>query len=162
MSLAAQGILPPVVVLPVAALAVLVVAGHLTALRAAPGIPLSRRRLRTASGVVMLVTTVVLAYAFSFVRSDDPGRFTVAWSAAIMLLVVVLGLAGLDALNNVRLARILRRRIRRDAGQLHAQLAAAIALARQTAPDAPRTPDPPDPPDHDEPNLTLRGRQEDP
>lgn len=139
-----QGVLPPLVVLPPAALAVLVIAGHLAALHATPDIPLSRRRLRTAAGIVMLTTSLVLAYAFAFVRVDEPARFTTVWTAAVMLLVVVLVLAGLDALNNVRLARIHRRRIRREAGRLHHQIAQALAEAAGKA----HQPD-------DPPHLTL-------
>lgn len=159
MPVAHQGILPAFIVLPLAALGVLVIAAHLTAMRADRDVPLSRRRLRTASGVVMLVTSVVLAYAFSFVPPDDPRRFTVAWSAAIMLLVVVLTLAGLDAFNNVRLARIQRRRIRREAGRLYHELAGALAQTRRTSPTSDHDPHATD---DDQPKLTPRARQEDP
>lgn len=154
MLLASHGILPGAVVLPVAALAVLVVAAHLSALRSDAGVPISRRRLRTASGAAMLVTTVVLSYAFTAVRPDDPVRFTIAWTGAIMLLVVVLALAGLDAINNVRLARIHRRRVRDDAGHIYAQIADAIARAR-----AERGQD--DPAAHGQPTPQHRAGQED-
>ena len=151
MPLAAQGILPPVIVLPLAAVAVLVICAHLAAMHAAPDIPLSRRRIRTASGVVMLVTSLVLAYAFAYVNQDDPARFAAAWAAAIMLLVIVLTLATVDVLNNVRLARLQRRRIRRDAGDLYEQLADAL---RQAARDRHA--------DDDQPSLQLPGSESDP
>lgn len=145
-----QGVLPPIVVLPFAALAVLVVTAHLVAMHGAPDVPLSRRRIRTAAGTVMLVTALVLAYAFAYVRPDDPARFTTVWTAAIMLLGAVLCLAGLDALNNVRLARLQRRRIRRSAGRLHEQFAQALDEAARTRVT-----------DNDQPPLTLRGGQDD-
>lgn len=124
---AGPGVLPPVVVLPLACVAVLVIAAHLTAMTGDREMPLSRRRIRTASGVVMLITSVVLAYAFAYAPVSDPRRFTVAWSVAVMLLATVLGLGGLDAINNVRLARRRARRVRRAAGVLERQIARTIA-----------------------------------
>ena len=150
------GVLPPVVVLPVAALAVLVVTAQLAAMHAEREVPLSRRRIRTAGGIVMLATSLVLAYAFAFVRPEDPARFTTAWAAAVMLLTAVLVLGGLDALNNVRLARLQRRRFRRGAAKLHEQLADALAKAarntekNQTTPAMPNDPSPPRTPPADE------------
>ncbi len=157
-----QGVLPPVVVLPVVALCVLVVTAHLIAMHAAEGVPLSRRRIRTAGGGVMLVTSLVLAYAFSFVRPDDPVRFTAAWTGAIMMLTMVLFLGGLDALNNVRLARLQRRRLRRGAGALHEQLAKALAEAAPKNATDPATDLITDPiTDHDQPPHTQRKGQSD-
>lgn len=121
-----QGVLPPIAVLPVAILAVLVVAAHLAALHADHTVALSRKRIRTANGVVMLVASVALAYAFAFAPVNNPARFTIAWGAAIMLLTVVLALSSLDALNNVRLARLQRRRVRTAADALQEQLAALL------------------------------------
>jgi hypothetical protein len=146
-----HGVLPPVVVLPLALLAGLVIVAHLAALHAAPDVPVSRRRLRTAAGIVMLTTTLVLAYAFAFVGTGDPARFATVWTAAILLLLVVLTLAGLDALNNVRLARIHRRRIRREAGGLHARIAEALTRAARETPA-----------DHDRPAHPRRDRSNDP
>jgi 4-amino-4-deoxy-L-arabinose transferase-like glycosyltransferase len=124
-----QGVLPSVVVVPMAGLAVLVVTAHLVAMHSADDVPVSRRRIRTVAGIVMLFTSVLLAYAFSYVRPDDPARFTTVWTAAIMLLTAVLALGGLDAVNNVRLARLQRRRVRRSAGCLHEQLTQALTDA---------------------------------
>lgn len=140
----ASGVLPPVVVLPLATVAVLVIAAHLSAMSMARGMPLSRRRIRTASGAVMLVTTLVLAYAFAYAPVSDPRRFTIAWSASVMLLAVVLGLGALDAANNVRLARVQKRRLRRAARELEGQLGGALRGARKTAER------------DDRPRLTLR------
>lgn len=109
-----------------AAMTLLVIAGHLTALGAANGMPTSRRRIRTACGAVMMLTTCALAVAFGAVRPDDPRLFTLAWTVSVMLLAMVLGLAGLDAINNLRLGRLQRRRIRRAAQDLHRQIARAM------------------------------------
>jgi hypothetical protein len=149
-----QGVLPPIVVLPLACVAVLVIAAHLAALAGARDMPLSRRRIRTASGVVMLITSVVLAYAFAYAPVSDPRRFTVAWSASVMLLGAVLGLGGLDAINNVRLARLQAGRIRRAAGALDRQIAETIARSVRAGKAGSGS--------DDQPRLTLRGSDRDP
>lgn len=153
-----QGVLPPIVVLPVAALAVLVVSAHLLTMHAATDVPLSRRRIRMAGGGVMLATTLALAYAFSYARPDDPVRFTAVWTGAIMMLVMVLFLGGLDALNNVRLARLQRRRFRRGAGRLHEQLVRALDEATRKNATDPATDLIPD---HDQPPHTQQSDQHD-
>ncbi|HZW08352.1 MAG TPA: hypothetical protein VFF69_00475 [Phycisphaerales bacterium] len=144
-----QGVLPPAVVLPLACLAVLVIAAHLAALGGATAMPLSRRRIRTASGVVMLITSAVLAYSFAYAPVSDPRRFTMAWSASVMLLAVVLGLGGLDAINNVRLARLQGGRLRRAAGSLERRIVDSIAAGPRPGKAGPGS--------DDEPRLTLRG-----
>ncbi|MBK7406209.1 MAG: hypothetical protein IPJ41_16795 [Phycisphaerales bacterium] len=113
-------------VVPMGAVALLVIAGHLTALHAAKGMPASRRRLRTACGVVMMITSCALAYAFGYVRPDDARLFTLSWALTVALLALVLGLAALDALNNLRLGRLQHRRIRKAAAELHRQIARAM------------------------------------
>lgn len=124
------GVLPPLVVLPLACIAVLVVSAHLAAMAADREMPLSRRRIRTATGIVMLATILVLAYSFAYAPVGNPRRFTIAWSMSVMLLAVVLGLGGLDAINNVRLARLTRRRIGKAGRELERQIARAIAEHR--------------------------------
>ena len=136
-----QGVLPPIVVLPLAVLTVLLIAAHLAALQADQSVPLSRRRIRTANGVVMLVTTLTLAYAFAYASATDPARFTLAWGASIMLLTIVLALSSIDVLNNLRLTRLQRRRVRRAASALHTQLATILKGENRTGPRLVRTPD---------------------
>lgn len=129
----AQGVLPPIVVVPLASLAVLVIAAHLTALHGDRSVPLSRKRLRTANGVVMLVTAVVLVYAFAWAPPSDAARFALAWAASVMLLTAVLALSALDIINNLRLARLHRRRMQRTACDLGAQLSEFLRNAREDA-----------------------------
>jgi hypothetical protein len=145
----ASGLLPPIVVLPLAVLAVLVITGHLVALQGDAEAPLSRKRIRTANGVLMLVTTVVLAYAFAYTSSGSPGAFALAWGASVLLLSAVLVLSGVDVLNNVRLTRIQRRRLRRSSNDLQSQLAELVGRARERGPatdpdQSPRLVRPPD------------------
>ncbi len=112
-------VLPPMVVVPMAGLTILIILAHMVVLRSTPEMPLSRKRIRSAGAVVMLITTIVLAHAFGFARFDDPRTFTLSWFAAVMLLMMVLLLAGLDAANNIRLARLHKQRIRKAARELH-------------------------------------------
>jgi|GEM_PF-3302784 len=135
-----QGVLPPIVVLPLAILTVLLIAAHLAALQADRAVPLSRRRIRTANGVVMLLTTLTLAYAFAYASTADPARFALTWGAAIMLLTVVLALSSIDVLNNLRLTRLQRRRVKKAAIDLHSQLATILKGHGHTGPRLARSP----------------------
>ncbi|MCC5787829.1 MAG: hypothetical protein JJU33_14140 [Phycisphaerales bacterium] len=97
-----QPLAPRWVVLPMAAVTLVVLAAHVMAIRVAP-MPDSRRRIRTANGVVMMLLVTVLAYAIGVATPALPGGFTLGWLAAVGLLVVVLGLSLLDMLNTFRL-----------------------------------------------------------
>ncbi len=93
---------PRWVVLPMAAVTLVVLAAHVTAIRAAP-MPESRRRIRTANGVVMMVLVTVLAYAVGVATPSSPGGFALGWMAAVGLLFVVVLLSLMDMLNTFRL-----------------------------------------------------------
>ena len=120
-------VLPAVIVVPLAVVTLMVIVAHMILLRCCDDMPLSRRRIRSAGAVVMFITTIVLAHAFGFARFDDPRQFTLSWFSAVMLLMMVLLLAGLDAANNIRLARIDKARIRRAASELHRAIVEATA-----------------------------------
>jgi len=91
-------------------------------------VPPSRRRLRRAATVVQVALLFLLVYASSIVDPTlRPSRFVIAWSAAFMLALFVLVLAGVDVANNVRLHR--RARIRFHADQARARAAAETRLA---------------------------------
>ena len=105
-------ILPFWFVAPLAGLTMLVIAGHLLAMRDARAhIPASRYRIRTVNGGIMLAAVPMLASAFSVVPTDRPRAFLLIWSACVGLLVVVVALALLDALNNARIGIIETRRL---------------------------------------------------
>ncbi len=97
-----QPLAPRWVVLPMAAMTLVILAAHVMAIRVAP-MPDSRRRIRTANGVVMMLLVTVLAYAIGVATPALPGGFTLGWLAAVGLLVVVMGLSLLDMLNTFRL-----------------------------------------------------------
>ncbi len=78
---------------------------------AAPEVPDSRRRIRRASLIVMLVSQPILVQALSFANPHDtnPTAYVIAWLLVIFLVGLVLVTAGLDVLNTMRLQREQRR-----------------------------------------------------
>ncbi len=108
-------ILPFWFVGPLAGLTMLVIAGHLIAMRDAQRhIPASRYRIRTVNGGIMLVAVPMLASAFSVIPTDRPRPFMLIWTACVGLLLVVMALALLDAVNNARIALIETRRLHEE------------------------------------------------
>ena len=65
-----------------------------------------RQRLRRVNGGVMLVLAGLFYFGFSIDPDRAPRRYFVVWSAVMLLLVLVLGLAAID----MRLTARLRRR----------------------------------------------------
>ena len=111
----AQGPLAPAwVVLPLAGIALVATAAHILALREAPrgALPESRRRIRIATGWVILVTIPLTAYAFGIAQPAKTGTYLMVWMAVMALLGAILLLAMLDAINTVRLHRLATRRLR--------------------------------------------------
>ena len=84
----------------------IVIAGHLLAMRTARDrIPASRYRIRTVNGGMMLAVVPMLACAFSVVSPDDQKFFVLIWLTCTGLMGIVLVLAVLDVLNNLRLGK---------------------------------------------------------
>lgn len=116
-ALGAHGPLAPAwLVLPLACLALLATAAHVVALRDAPrgALPESRRRIRIATGWVILITVPLTAYAFGIAQPAKAGVYLMVWMMVTALLGAILILAMLDALNTVRLHRAAAGRLRRD------------------------------------------------
>jgi uncharacterized membrane protein len=131
-SLAAGPILSPWIVLPMAAVTLIVTAAHVVALQMAadPPLPARRRRIRTAAGVLMMFVTTFLAYALGVLDalpspgSDPQGSriFLLTWLSIASLLLIVVFLAVLDlgvtareaALHRLKLRHELRRRLADD------------------------------------------------
>ncbi len=91
--------LPLWVVAPPTIVVMLFLAGHVMATHEADMNP-RRRRIRTANGVLMMLTTALLAHALAIVSPSDARTFLLTWLTIVSLLgfVIVLGL--LDALNS--------------------------------------------------------------
>ncbi|HYF14890.1 MAG TPA: hypothetical protein VD971_07455 [Phycisphaerales bacterium] len=123
-------IAPAWFVLPVSILALMVVAGHWVSLGKAD-MPPFRKGLRSANGLLMMITIPVLAYAFGIADSADQRRFVLSWMLATALLVLVLVVALLDAGHTMVLASRERARLREEYRK------ARIAKAAERAADEP-------------------------
>jgi len=114
---AANGPLAPWwVVVPLAAMALLATASHIIVLREAPvgALPESRRRIRVATGWVIMVAIPLTAYAFGIASPSRPGIYTIVWMSVVALLAAIVSLAMLDGFNTVRLHHGESRRLRQD------------------------------------------------
>ncbi|MBC7773486.1 MAG: hypothetical protein H7210_13395 [Pyrinomonadaceae bacterium] len=137
--LASNPILPPWVVLPMAVVTMLVISWHVLAIQRAT-MPASRKRIRTANGLLMLLVTALLAYALSIMNAavprgaavDDVRLFVLVWALIMGLLPMVIGLAMLDALNNIRLHRVTRRKLKQQLGSHLLNEVMERARARQS------------------------------
>ena len=100
-------IAPLWLVLPLAGIALIIQAGYLIALKELPRemMPASRKRIRTASSWMSMFAIPLSAYGFGFASTDDPGLFAIVWMVVIALIAGILMLAGLDAINTIRLHR---------------------------------------------------------
>lgn len=128
------------VVYPLAALTMTVIAAHGAGLSGA-AMPESRRKIRRINGMLMLVATAVLAYAFGGAGSDRPGEFVVVWMASILLLGIIVLVAFVDILNTARLHRVERRELRRQIQDARARLAEFAAESARARRDRSQSPD---------------------
>lgn len=107
---------PGWLVLPLAAVALLATATHIIVLREAPKgtLPESRRRIRLATGWVIMATIPLTAYAFGIATPSKAGTYMTVWMVVTALIGAILMLAMLDGLNTMRLHRAAVRRLRDD------------------------------------------------
>lgn len=115
-TLAAGSLAPGWLVLPLAGVALLATAAHIIALREAPkgALPESRRRIRVATGWVIMVTIPLIAYAFGIATPSSVGTYMTVWMAVTALIGAILMLAMLDAMNTIRLHRTDARHLRNE------------------------------------------------
>lgn len=119
----ADPVLPFWFVGPLALVVMVLIAGHLLAMRSAKDrIPASRYRIRSVNGSMMLAVVPLLACAFSVVSPDDQKFFTLLWMGCVGLLGIVVLLAVIDGLNNLRIGH-------REASRLIAEHRALLAKA---------------------------------
>lgn len=90
----------PAVALPLAALGMVLLAGYVLALQS-PSVPPLRRRLRTASGVLMIALLGLLAYACSIVPTHDRRLMVLSWMLVVIVLGVVVLLACVDVVTTL-------------------------------------------------------------
>ena len=120
-------ILPITLVAPLALLTFIAVAGHVWLLRDAE-MPESRRRIRSANGMLMLMTIPVATYAMGVATTAFPRAFVLSWLTVVGLLGLVVLMACLDILNNLRLRHAERRRLAVDIAVLRQELATVREL----------------------------------
>lgn len=116
-------LLPAWAVIPPAIVLLLLLAGHVRAVQTGGG-PMSRVRIRTANGYVMMLVASLLACAVSVVPTRDPRLFVTVWMVVVGLLGMMIALGMADAMNNVRLARRMR-------GDIDERVARAVRAARE-------------------------------
>ena len=124
-ALSGEPIAPAWVVLPLALLTMVVLAGHAEALRVAP-MPASRRAIRRANAWVMLFLTPMLAMAFGIASPARPALFAMSWTACVLLLLAVILLAAVDSLNTLRIHRA-------DKARLEERFAETLRQSRERA-----------------------------
>ncbi|MBX3363426.1 MAG: hypothetical protein KF866_01565 [Phycisphaeraceae bacterium] len=112
-ALSTSPLVPAWFAVPFGMVTLLILAGHVSALRLAV-MPESRRRIRQVNGMVMMCTVPMLTYALAVTAPAQSRAFVLSWSATVMLLAVVLALSIADVLNTMRLHRADRRRLKRE------------------------------------------------
>lgn len=139
-------ILPGWLVLPAATITLLVIAAHVVATGSAGeerGLPVRRRRLRIANGLLMMFVTALLAYALGVAgviedptaRPDQTRRFVLVWMSIVGLVCLVVALACADALATVAHAWSVRRALRQELRHtLAGDLSAARSAGRKPGP----------------------------
>ena len=86
---------PAALGLPLAGLGMLLLAGYVLSLQR-PEVPPTRRRLRTASGVLMMILMGLLGFASSVVPTHDRRLMVLSWLVVVIVLGVVVLLACVD------------------------------------------------------------------
>lgn len=119
----------PWVVIPLAIVAMLLIAGHIINLRADGDIPDSRRRIRLANAWLMLILAPIAAMAFSIVTPGQAREFVLLMSIVVGMLGFIVILACADAMNNLRIHRTAVRELREEIAK--ARLDAQLEEARR-------------------------------
>lgn len=100
-------------VLPMTVMALGVVVLHLRWLITTP-MPESRRRIRGANGVMMLIALPLSFYALAMVPPSEGRAWVLSWMLLGGLVAMMMLLAWLDVFNNYRLMREERRELARE------------------------------------------------
>jgi hypothetical protein len=103
-TLSGAPLVSPWIGIPLAGVVMLLASVHVLLLQSA-GVPPSRRRLRTASGLIILLLAPLLCYAMCIASTANARQFVLVWMGVLGLLFIVLMLAIMDMFNNVRIAR---------------------------------------------------------
>lgn len=88
--------------------------------------PSSRRRIRRASVVLMVISLPIFVRAISLNHTRQPTEFVIWWTLAAFLVFLVVVTAGLDVLNSMKLQRD------RQIDEAARDIAAMINAARES------------------------------
>ncbi|MFG0305121.1 MAG: hypothetical protein ACF8Q5_02765 [Phycisphaerales bacterium JB040] len=122
-----EPIAPLWLVVPLAGIAMVTIAGYIIALREAPDdrMPPLRRRIRTATAWLSLTVVPLTAHGFAIATTNELRVFLLVWLLATFLLALILILALIDlwilAVERRRLLKAQRdevRRVRRELARL--------------------------------------------
>ncbi|MCB9836890.1 MAG: hypothetical protein H6808_09230 [Phycisphaera sp.] len=111
---------------PPCALLMLILAGYVMALREAD-VPESRRRIRTMGSVTMMLTQPLIVYLFAIATPADARTFMLTWALLLGLLGMLVVLAMLDVVNNVRISTNARHEFRQELKSLEEDVRRAMA-----------------------------------
>lgn len=126
-----DAILPTWLVLPLGALTLIMLAGHLMALHAATDIEPRRRRIRMTNAVLMMVAVPFVAYGFGVATPSAARAFVYVWVVTAALLTMIIMVALIDMLHSWRLHRLQLRDLRRHLAVSRATAARARMDARR-------------------------------
>ena len=96
--------LPLWIVAPPTIFVMLFLAGHVMALQQADFEP-RRKRIRTVTGVLMMVTAALLAHALAIISPSDSRTFVLTWLMIVSLLGLIILLAAIDVLSSYAVYR---------------------------------------------------------
>ncbi|MEM8757107.1 MAG: hypothetical protein AAGF47_04910 [Planctomycetota bacterium] len=126
--------LPLWLLVPPAAILMIVLAASILAMRDAD-MDGTRRRIRTAASLIMMLLQPLIVYLFGIGSANNPRPFVFAWAMVVGLLGILVVLAMLDVFNNTRLSRENRKLLREELRKIRVD-AVEAATARQK-PDHP-------------------------
>lgn len=139
MSATLAAVISPWIALPLAAVALVLIAWHSTGLDRRE-MPASRRRIRQANAWVMMLGVPLFAAGVSIVSEDrSPRAFVLVWVVTGMLLMLCVLLAVVDALNTWRLASHERRHIAAVQKAMMSMEAARRGARGEDAAEAPQS-----------------------
>ena len=104
--------LPIWIVAPIGLLVLLVLAGHLAAVRATVTDP-RRRRIRMATSALLMLTVPILCYGLSGATTARSREFVLVWLLVAVLVMFTILLALADMLHSLQLHRNQLRDLRR-------------------------------------------------
>lgn len=129
-----EPLMPAWIAIPIAMCAIVVVAAHVASMYRASDMPPSRRRIRIANAWLMVIAIPLLAFAVSIISPARHRTFILVWSAAAVLVFLVLTVALIDMLNNHRLyaksRRDLREQFERAKREVASEMKRAAALSQ--------------------------------